>query len=90
MLHNEELHNLYPSQIIIRVIKPRRVRRVLHVTWLGGIRNLYIFLDGKPERMIPLGRLGRENILKWIFEELGSDDEDWIHQAQHRASGGVL
>jgi hypothetical protein len=30
-LHNEELHNLYTSPNIIRVIKRRRVRWVEHV-----------------------------------------------------------
>jgi hypothetical protein len=25
-LHNEELHNLYPSPSIIKIIKPRRMR----------------------------------------------------------------
>jgi hypothetical protein len=30
-LHNEELHNLYPSPSIIRIIKSRRMRWVGHV-----------------------------------------------------------
>jgi hypothetical protein len=34
-LHNEELHNLYSSQNIIRMIKPRRMRwRSLEHTWV--------------------------------------------------------
>jgi hypothetical protein len=33
-LHNEELHNLYTSPNIIRVIKSRRVRLAGHVTCL--------------------------------------------------------
>jgi hypothetical protein len=30
-LHNEELHNLYSSPSIIRIIKSRRMRQVGHV-----------------------------------------------------------
>jgi hypothetical protein len=47
-LHNEELHNLYSSSGVIRVIKSRRMR------WMGhrarNTRNVYKILSGKPER----------------------------------------
>jgi hypothetical protein len=38
-LHNEELHNLYCSPSIIRMIKPRRMRWAGHVAriWIRGI-----------------------------------------------------
>jgi hypothetical protein len=44
-LHNEELHNLYSSPSIIRLIQSRRMR------WagLGEKRNVYRLLVGKPE-----------------------------------------
>jgi hypothetical protein len=29
-LHNEELHNLYPSPNVIRIIRSRRMRRTGH------------------------------------------------------------
>jgi hypothetical protein len=35
-LHNEELHNLYSSPNIIRMIKSRRVRWTGHVARRGG------------------------------------------------------
>jgi hypothetical protein len=35
-LHNEELHNLYSSRIIIRIIKARRMRWAEHVARMGG------------------------------------------------------
>jgi hypothetical protein len=38
-LHREELHNLYSSPIIIRMIKPRRMRWAGHVARMGGKRN---------------------------------------------------
>jgi hypothetical protein len=38
-LHNEELHNLYFSPNIIRMIKSTRMRWARHVTWMGEKRN---------------------------------------------------
>jgi hypothetical protein len=42
-LHNEELHNLYASPTIIRVIKSRRIRQErceMHtVFWLGNLKG---------------------------------------------------
>jgi hypothetical protein len=38
-LHNEELHNLYCSPNIIRMIKSRRMRWVGHVAGLEETRN---------------------------------------------------
>jgi hypothetical protein len=35
-LHNEELHNLYGSPSIIRMIKSRRMRWARHVARMGG------------------------------------------------------
>jgi hypothetical protein len=34
-LHNEELHNLYASPNIIRVIKSRRIKWDVHVACMG-------------------------------------------------------
>jgi hypothetical protein len=33
--HNDELHSLYFSPNIVRVIKSRRMRWAEHVTWMG-------------------------------------------------------
>jgi hypothetical protein len=51
-LHNEELHNLYSSPNIIRMIKSRRMRWAEHVVRMGEERNEYRVLVGKR----PLGR----------------------------------
>jgi hypothetical protein len=47
-LHNEELHNLYSSPNIIRMIKSRRVRWVGHVARMGEKRNAYRIFVEKP------------------------------------------
>jgi hypothetical protein len=48
-LHNEELHNLYSSPNINRMIKSRRMRWAGHVGRMGETRNEYRILVGKPE-----------------------------------------
>jgi hypothetical protein len=40
-LHNEELHNLYSSPNIVRMIKSRRMRWAGHVTRMGR-RGMHI------------------------------------------------
>jgi hypothetical protein len=57
--NNEELHILYAKPNVIRVIKSRRIIWAGHVTSMGGMRNAYIILVGKPQSMRPLGRHGR-------------------------------
>jgi hypothetical protein len=61
-LHNEELHDLYSSPSIIRIIKLRRMRWAGHVARMGEKRNVNRLLVGKPEGKRPLGRLRR----RWI------------------------
>jgi hypothetical protein len=70
-LHNKELHDLYSSASIIRIIKSWRIRWSGHVARMGEKRNAYILLVGKPEIKIPLGRPRRrsvDNIRKDLVE----------------------
>jgi hypothetical protein len=69
-LHNEELHNLYGSPSIIRIMKSRRMRWAGHVTRMGEKRNAYRILEGKPEEKRSIGRLRLKwgIILRWILE----------------------
>jgi hypothetical protein len=47
-LHNEELHNLYGSPSIIRMIKSRRMRWAGHEARVGRDRIAYrILVEGK-------------------------------------------
>jgi hypothetical protein len=48
-LHNEELHDLYSSPSIIRMIRSRRMRWAGHVARMGEKRNAYRLLVGKSE-----------------------------------------
>jgi hypothetical protein len=53
-LHNEELHDLYSSSSIIRIMKSRRMRWAGHVGRMREKRNAHRLLVGKPEKR-PLG-----------------------------------
>jgi hypothetical protein len=55
-LHNDELHNLYSSPNIVRVIKSRRMRWAKHVALMGEGRGVYRVLVGRPEGKRPMGR----------------------------------
>ena len=55
-LHNEELHSLYPSPNIIRVIKSRRLTWTGHVDRMEEGRSTFKILTGKLKGKRTLGR----------------------------------
>jgi hypothetical protein len=85
-LHNEELHGLYSSPSIVRVIKARRMRWVGYVACMEEVRGAYNILVGRPEGRRPLGRHRNrwEDNIKIDLREIGFEDVDWIHWAQDR------
>jgi hypothetical protein len=83
-LHNEELHNLYSSPNIIRMMKSR-------MRWAGHIaqmekRNAYRILVGKPEGRRPLERPRH----RWVdnieldLREIGWGGMDWLRLGTSR------
>jgi len=85
-LHNEELHDLYSSPNIVRVIKSRRMRWAGHVALMGEERVVYRVLVGKPEGRRPLGRprLRWADNIRTDRQEVGCVYVDWIGLAQDR------
>jgi hypothetical protein len=83
-LHNEELHKLYFSPNVIRMIKSRRMKWSGHLVRMGEKRNAYRILVGKPEGKRSLGilkcMLEREDGMVWT----GSN---WLRIG---TSGGLL
>ena len=66
-LHNEELHILYRSPNIVRVIESRRLRRAEYVARMEEGRGAFKILTGKPTGKRPLRR-PRKTILEWTLK----------------------
>jgi hypothetical protein len=74
-LLNDELHCMYYSPYIVRVLKSRRMTWTGHVALMGEGRCIYMILVGRPECKRPLGRPWRRwtyNI-KLDLREIGID-----------------
>jgi hypothetical protein len=87
-LRNDELHSLYSSPNIVRVIKSRRMRWTGHVARMGEGRGVYRVLVGRPEGKRPLGRPKRrwEYNIKMDLREIGIDAANRIQLAQDRVN----
>jgi hypothetical protein len=85
-LHNDELHNLYSSPNIVRVIKSRRIRWAGHVARMREGRGVYRVLVGRPEENGPLGRRRSrlEDNIKMDLWYIGVDGANWIRLEQDR------
>ena len=82
-LRNEEVHSLYRSPNIVRVIKSRRLRWAGHVARMEENRSVFKILTGTPAGKIPLGR-PREDIIRMDLKEIGINTRNWDDSAQNR------
>jgi hypothetical protein len=91
-LQNDELHDLYSSPNIVRVIKSRRMRWAEHVARMGAGRGVYRVLVGRPEGKRPLGRprCRWEDNIKMNLREIGIDGANWFQLAQNRVQWWAL
>jgi hypothetical protein len=85
-LHNEELHNLYSSPSIIKMIKSRSMRWAGHAARMMAKMTAYRILVGKPEEKRPIRRRGHTWVdnIKMDLREMGWGSMDWIDLAQDR------
>jgi hypothetical protein len=86
-LHNDELHSLYSSPNIVKVIISRRMRWAGHVARIGRGEVFTEFWLGGPKVKRPLGRPRRrwEVNIKIDLRERGIDGANWIRLPQDRA-----
>jgi hypothetical protein len=85
-LHNDELHSLYSSPNIVRVIKSKRMKWAGHVIRMGEGRSVYRVLVGRPEGKSPLGRPRRkwEDNINLDLREIRIDGANWVRLAWDR------
>ena len=85
-LRNEELHSLYRSPNIFRVIKSRILRWAGHVARMEEGRSAFKNLKGKPTGKRPLGKpTGRwKNNIRIDLKEIGINTRNWVDSAQDR------
>jgi hypothetical protein len=85
-LHNEELHSLFSSPNIVRVIKSGRMMWAGHVARMGEGRSVCGILVERTEYNRPLGRPRRrcEDNIKMDLRVIWVDGAKWIRLAQDR------
>ena len=84
-----ELHSLYRSPNIVRVIKSRRLRWAGNVARMEEDRSAFKILTGKPTGKRPLGRPRR----RWednIRMKIGINAGNWVDSGQDRNCWGAL
>jgi hypothetical protein len=92
-LHYEELHNLYSSPNINRMIKSKKIRWARNGARMGAKKNAYRILVGKPEGKKMLGRPRRrweDNIKIYLRERYNGmvwTGSNWLRIG---TSGGLL
>jgi hypothetical protein len=74
-LHNEELHDVYSSPNVIRVIRSIRMKWAGHVACVGERRGAFRVLVGNLRKRIHLEDLGIDGkiIIKWILKKWGGE-----------------
>jgi len=70
-LQNEELHNLYVSLNIVKVITLRRMKLAGHIACSGDNRSAHKILISKPEGNRPLRRPMHRQDIRMNFRETG-------------------
>ena len=83
---SEELHSLYGSSNIVRVIKSRRLRWAGHVARVEEVGSAFKILTGKPTGKRPFGRsrLRWEDNIRMNHKEIDISTKNWIVWVQDR------
>ena len=86
LFHNGELHSLYCSPNIFRVIKSRKLRWAGHVARMEEGRSGFKILTGKPTGKKSLGRPRRkwEDNIRMDLKEIGISTRNWVDLDQDK------
>ena len=90
--HSKELHSLYRSPNIVRVITSIRLRWAGYVARREEGRSAFKILTGKPTGKRPLGRPRRrwEDNIRMELEEIDVNAGNWVDSAQEKNYWRVL
>ena len=82
----KELHILYRSPYVARVINPRRLRWAGHVAKMEEGRSVFKILTGKPtgKRLLGKPRRRLEDNIRMDLKEIGINSRDWVDSTQDR------
>ena len=85
-LHKEELHSLYRSPNIVRVIQSRKLRWAGHVARMEDGRSAFKILTGYPTGKRSLGRPRRrwEDNIRVDLGKIGISAGNWVDSALDR------
>ena len=85
-LYNGELHSLYRSPNIVRVIKSRRLKLAGHVARMEEGSSAFKILTGKLTGKRSLGgpRCRWEDNIRMDLKEMGINMRNWVHSIQDR------
>ena len=91
-LHNKELHSLYRSTNIVRVIKSRRLRWASHVARITQGRSTFTILIAMSIGRKPLGRPRHrwDDTVRMDLIEIGISMRNWVDLALNRDYWGAL
>ena len=85
-LQNEEIHNLYLSPNVVRVIRSRRLRCAGHVARMEEGRSAFRSLTGKTTGRRPLGshRRRQEENIRMNLKQIHINTRGWVDLAHDR------
>jgi hypothetical protein len=91
-LHIDDLHSLYSSPNIVKVIKSRKLRGAGHITHMGEGRGVYRVLVGRPKGKRPVGRpsVGGRITLSCTLGREGSMGQTRFGRLRIGSDGGLL
>ena len=80
--YSYQLHRLYRSTNIVRVMKSRRLRWAGHVARMEEGMSAFSILTGTPTGKRPRRR--REDNIRMVLKEIGISRRNWVDLAQDR------